>query len=95
MRVLGAQIAATFLGSALPVRAQEGKEPSGPAAYKVEFDIRNGGDGETQPNQHFSMLIDESRKGVPPRRHRNDQHHGSCKLIGHIPAPHRTEENGV
>lgn len=64
MRVLAALIVATFLGSALPVCAQESKEPSGPVAYKVEFDIRNGSDGDVQPNQHFSMLIDESRKGV-------------------------------
>jgi hypothetical protein len=64
MRVLAALITATFLGSALRVQAQESKEPSGPAAYKVEFDIRNGSDGESQPNQHFSMLIYESRKGI-------------------------------
>jgi hypothetical protein len=64
MRVLTALIAATFLGSALPVHAQENKEPSGPAAYKVEFDIRSGNDGEAQSNQHFSMLIEESRKGI-------------------------------
>ena len=64
MRIPAALIAATFLGSALLVHAQERKESSGPAVYKVEFDIRNGSDGEAQPSQHFSMLIDESRKGI-------------------------------
>jgi hypothetical protein len=64
MRISAALIAATFLGSVLTVHAQERKESSGPAVYKVEFDIRGGSDGEAHPSQHFSMLIDESRKGV-------------------------------
>ena len=64
MRIPAALIAATYLGSALLVHAQERKEPSGPAVYMVELDIRNGSDGEAHPNQHFSMLIDESRKGI-------------------------------
>ncbi|SPE40132.1 hypothetical protein SBA3_3640009 [Candidatus Sulfopaludibacter sp. SbA3] len=32
--------------------------------YKVEFEIPNGSAGEAQPRQHFSMLVDEARKGV-------------------------------
>ena len=61
MRIPAALIA-TLLGSALLAHAQERKEPSGPAAYKVEFDIGNS--GEAQRSQHFSMLIDDSRKGI-------------------------------
>jgi len=64
MRIPTALIVVTFLGFVLTVQAQERKESSGPAVYKVEFDIRDSGDGETQPSRHFSMLIDESRKGV-------------------------------
>jgi hypothetical protein len=64
MRIPAALIAATVLVSMLPVHAQESKESRGPAVYKVEFDIREGSDGTTQPSQHYSMLIDESRKGV-------------------------------
>jgi hypothetical protein len=64
MRIPATLIAATLLGSVLPVHPQERKESSGPAVFRVEFDIRNGIDGETQPSQHFSMLIDESRKGI-------------------------------
>jgi hypothetical protein len=30
----------------------------------VEFNIRDGGEGAAQPNQHYAMVIDESRKGV-------------------------------
>jgi hypothetical protein len=64
MRISVALIAAAFLGYLLPVHAQQGRESSGPAVYKVEFDIRDGSDGAIPPSQHFSMLIDESRKGV-------------------------------
>ena len=32
--------------------------------YKVEIDLRDGDDGDAHPSRHFSMLIDESRKGV-------------------------------
>src|SRR6266404_514695 len=64
MRVPAALIAAAFLGFVLPVHAQERTGSSGPAVYKVEFDIHDRSDGATQPSQHFSMLIDESRKGV-------------------------------
>ena len=55
MRIPAALIAATFLVSTLPIHAQER-----PAVYRVEFDVHNGGN---QPSQHFSMLIDDSRKG--------------------------------
>jgi hypothetical protein len=64
MRIPVALIAAAFLGYLLPVHAQQRPESRGPAIYKVEFDIRDVSDGATQPSQHFSMLIDESRKGV-------------------------------
>jgi hypothetical protein len=59
MRKATALIAATLLISAVQLRSQ-----SGPAVYKVEFDIRNGGEGKDQSVQHYSMLLDESRKGV-------------------------------
>jgi hypothetical protein len=64
MRIRAALIAATFLGCLLPVHAQERTNSSGPAIYKVEFDIRDASDGATQPSQHFSMLVDESRRAV-------------------------------
>ena len=64
MHIPATLIAVIFLGSVLPAHAQERKESSGPAVFRVEFDIRNSIDGETQPSQHFSMLIDESRKGI-------------------------------
>jgi len=62
MRISAALIIATFLGSALLAHAQQSKESSGPAVYKVEFDIRDS--GEAQSSQHFTMLIDDSRKGI-------------------------------
>jgi hypothetical protein len=55
MRIPAALIAATFLVSTLAIHAQET-----PAAYRVEFDVHNAGN---QPSQHFSMLVDDSRKG--------------------------------
>jgi len=62
MRTSAALIVATLLGSALLAHAQDKRESSGPAVYKVEFDIGNS--GEAQRSQHFSMLIDDSRKGI-------------------------------
>jgi hypothetical protein len=64
MRIPAALIAATFLGSALLVHAQERKESSGSAVYKVELEVRDSSGGEAQPSQHFSMLVDESRKAI-------------------------------
>ena len=57
-------IAAAFLCSALPVCAQREKDSSGPAVYKVEFDVRDNSDGAAKSSQHYSLLIDESRKGL-------------------------------
>ena len=64
MRTNAGLIAAAVLGSLLPVHAQEKQEPTGPAVYQVEFNIREGGEGAAQPSQHYTMVIDESRKGV-------------------------------
>ncbi|MGI8744793.1 MAG: hypothetical protein ACR2NN_19920 [Bryobacteraceae bacterium] len=64
MRHSVALIAAAFLGSVLPVCAQQEKESGGPAVYKVEFNLRNGSDGAVKSSQHYTMLIDESRKGL-------------------------------
>ncbi|MCU1236385.1 MAG: hypothetical protein JWP63_4352 [Candidatus Solibacter sp.] len=64
MRVHPALLAVTVLGSLFQVPGQERRESRGPAVYKVEFDIRDGLDGTAQTSQHYSMLIDESRKGV-------------------------------
>jgi hypothetical protein len=55
MRLIIALTAATLL-----VHAQERKESAGPVAYRVEFDIRGG----QLTARHFSMLVDDSRKGV-------------------------------
>jgi hypothetical protein len=44
----------------LPLHAQEKKESASPAVYKVEFEIRDGGQG----SRHYAMVIDESRKGI-------------------------------
>src|ERR1039458_8187847 len=64
MRIPAALIAAALLGSTLPVYAQERTTSSDPAVYRVEFDIHDGSDEKPQPSQHFSMLVDESRKGI-------------------------------
>ena len=54
MRITVAVVAAALLGS-LTVHAQ---------AFKVEFDVRSSSATDTQPAQHFSMLVDQSRKGI-------------------------------
>jgi hypothetical protein len=64
MRVLAVVMATTCLGFVFRVHAQERNDSSGPAVYKVEFDIGDRNDGATQPSEHFSMLIAESRKGT-------------------------------
>jgi hypothetical protein len=63
MTISASLIAATLLGSALPAQAQEKKE-SDPPVYKVEFNIHDGIAGKPQPSQHYSVLIEESRKAV-------------------------------
>ena len=57
-------IAVASLASVLPVCAQQEKESGGPAVYKVEFNVRDGSDGAAKSSQHYSLLIDESRKGL-------------------------------
>jgi hypothetical protein len=64
MRTAVGIIAAAALGCLLPLCAQEKPESSAPAVYQVEFNIRDGGEGAAQPTQHYTMVIDESRKGV-------------------------------
>jgi hypothetical protein len=44
MRILAALMAATFLGLMLQILAQERHDSTGPAVYKVEFDIRYSSD---------------------------------------------------
>jgi hypothetical protein len=63
MTISAALIAAMLLGFALPVQAQEKKESDTPV-YKVEFNIRDGIAGTPQPSQHYSALVEESRKAV-------------------------------
>src|SRR5580704_6662956 len=81
MRVPDVLIAAAFLGYLFPAHAQQRTESIGPAVYKVEFDIRDVSDGATQPSQHFSMLIDESRKGVFQAANRIPVATGSLQYI--------------
>ena len=64
MRTAVGVIAAALLGYLLPLHAQEKQDSDAPAVYQVEFNIRDGGEGTAQPNQHYAMLIDESRQGV-------------------------------
>jgi hypothetical protein len=64
MRTAVGIIAAAVLGSLLPLGAQEKPVSASPAVYQVEFNIRDGGEGAAQPNQHYMMVIDESRKGT-------------------------------
>lgn len=63
MTISATLIAAALLGFALPAQAQERKE-SDPPVYKVEFNIHDGIAGKPQPTQHYSVLIEESRKAV-------------------------------
>ena len=80
MRILAALMATTFLGLMLQIRAQERQDSTGPAVYKVEFDIRDGSDA-SQPIQHFSMLIDESRRGAFQAANRVSVATGSSQYI--------------
>jgi hypothetical protein len=63
MTISATLIAAALLGFAIPAPTQEKKE-SEPPVYKVEFNIRDGIEGKPQPSQHYSVLIEESRKAV-------------------------------
>lgn len=58
MRTAVGTLAAVLLGCMLPVHAQA------PAVYRVEFEISDGAAKAGQPPRHFTMVIDESRKGV-------------------------------
>ncbi|MDQ6665709.1 MAG: hypothetical protein M3Z23_15120 [Acidobacteriota bacterium] len=57
-----ALITVALLGSVLPTRAQQDKEP-GSAVYRVEFNVRDGSEGTAKSSRHYTMLIDQSRKG--------------------------------
>jgi hypothetical protein len=70
MNIPAVLIAATLVASVPHSQAQEKKESAAPPVYKVELNIKDGGDAESQPSQHFSMLIDESRKSVFQARSR-------------------------
>jgi hypothetical protein len=80
MRIPAALVAATLVGSFLS-HAQEKKESSDRAVYRVEFDVRDSSEGEAQPAQHFSMLVDESRKGIFQAMSRIPAYTGSSKYI--------------
>jgi hypothetical protein len=41
---------------------QEGR--ARPTVYKVEFNIRNGSSGADQAARHYTLLVDEARKGL-------------------------------
>jgi len=65
MRATTGLIAATLLGF-LPMHGQEPREtqtPGTPAAYHVEFDVRDSG-GATPQTRHYAMVVEENRKGV-------------------------------
>ena len=47
----------------------------------MEFEVRDGSDGGTQPAQHFSMLIDDSRKGIFQASRRVPTYAGSSQYI--------------
>jgi hypothetical protein len=64
MNIPAVLIAAALSASVPPAQAQEKKESAAPPVYKVELNIKDGGDAESQPSLHFSMLIEESRKSV-------------------------------
>jgi hypothetical protein len=55
MRVLAGLILATLLGSALYAQARP--------QYKVEFDIRDRSEGVREPDQHFTVAVDETGNG--------------------------------
>ena len=63
MRVASALTAVMSLGLLAPIQAQE-RPSAGPAVYKVEFDVNGAPEGKPASPTHYSMLVDESRKGV-------------------------------
>jgi hypothetical protein len=55
MRILAALALTTVLGSALYAQARP--------QYKVEFDIRDRSEGAREPDQRFTVVVDETGKG--------------------------------
>lgn len=65
MRTAIALIAAAALGSALPLAAQERKDP-GPelAAYRVQFDIRDASDTTAKAPRRYTMIVNPGSKST-------------------------------
>lgn len=65
MRTLAVPLAVVALAALLPVHSQDRKE-SAPASplYKVEIDIHDTGDADARTDRRYTMLLDDSRKGV-------------------------------
>ncbi len=61
MRLSVALVAAAVLLPQLPVRAQD---KAGPPIYKVEFNIRDGGDTAAKGPRHYTLLVEPGRKAV-------------------------------
>ena len=64
MRIAAGFITVTLLGIFAPIQAQDQKTPAMAAVYRVEFDVRDANPGATEPRRHYTMVIDETRKGV-------------------------------
>jgi hypothetical protein len=73
MRIASAFIATALLSSVLPVQAQQ--------AYNLEFDVRSVNDTAGRTTRHFTMRIDDSRKGVFQAVDRVPVEHGSSSTI--------------
>jgi len=59
MRTMVTLVAAVLFVSQPGVHAQEKR---GPAIYKVEFNIRNGGSSESKGGLHYTLLMEPGRK---------------------------------
>src|SRR5258708_35401539 len=60
MRIAATLILASLLSPAVPIPAQD----SAPASYRVEFNIRDGGDSSAKAGRRYTMLIDNNSKGT-------------------------------
>ncbi|MDR3701138.1 MAG: hypothetical protein P4L56_15940 [Candidatus Sulfopaludibacter sp.] len=56
-----ALVAAAVLLPQFPVRAQD---KPGPPIYKVEFNIRDGGDTAAKGTRHYTLLVEPNRKAI-------------------------------
>jgi hypothetical protein len=64
MRINRSWIAAPLLAALLPLQAQDRTAPPAGAVYKVEFNIGDGKDAASRSDRRYTMLIDESGRGV-------------------------------